>query len=458
MQKVNAHILIIDDDTDVLHTARVVLKSQFSKITTESNPQQINYLLNHNEYDVIVLDMNYTAGVTSGKEGLFWLKEIIAKNPSQQIIMITAYGDIKLAVEAMKIGAADFVVKPWENERLQATVYTAYQHSQAKKELSDLKNKNRDLSKLLKGGHQELIGKSAPMQQVFKMINKVAATEANILILGENGTGKELIAQAIHQNSERNDQPFIKVDLGAIPDSLFESELFGHKKGAFTDAKEDRSGRFAVANGGTLFLDEVGNVPLPMQAKLLTAIQSKTVIPVGSNKPIPVDCRIISATNSNLSQMAAEKDFREDLLYRLNTIEIHIPPLRNRKEDIGPLTEFFLNQYSVKYRKSGLTIKAETLDYLSSYDWPGNIRELQHAVERAVIMTDNDKLQPDDFILSSSGRTVKEKESLNLDDIEKETIEQALNKFNGNVSKAAKELGLGRTTMYRKMEKYGIPH
>lgn len=458
MQKVNAHILIIDDDADVLHTARIVLKPHFSNITTESNPQQINYLISNNSYDVILLDMNYTAGATSGKEGLFWLKEILEKKPEQQVIMITAYGDIKLAVEAMKIGASDFVVKPWENEKLQATVYAASQHSQSKKELNDLKSKQKSLTKLLSGGQQELIGKSSAIQDVFKTIEKVAPTEANILILGENGTGKEMAAQAIHQHSNHKEQPFIKVDLGAIPESLFESELFGHKKGAFTDAREDRAGRFTMADGGTLFLDEIGNLSLPMQAKLLTAIQSKMITPVGSNKAIPVDCRIITATNSNLIKMVEEKEFREDLLYRLNTIEIMLPPLRNRKEDLPLFVAHFINQYTSKYRKNGISISDQALDYLCAYDWPGNIRELQHAIERAVIMTENDILQPDDFILSNSGKSPQKSETLNLDEIEKSTIQQALDKFNGNVSKAAKELGLGRTTMYRKMDKYGIPH
>lgn len=458
MQKVNAHILIIDDDADVLHTARVVLKPQFTNITTESNPQQINYLISNNSYDVILLDMNYSAGATSGKEGLFWLKEILNRNPEQQVIMITAYGDIKLAVEAMKIGASDFVVKPWENEKLQATVYAASQHSQSKKDLNDLKSKQKSLTKLLSGGQQELIGKSSAIQDVFKTIEKVAPTEANILILGENGTGKEMAAQAIHQHSIHCEQPFIKVDLGAIPETLFESELFGHKKGAFTDAREDRAGRFIMADGGTLFLDEIGNLSLPMQAKLLTAIQSRMVTPVGSNKAIPVDCRIITATNSNLTQMMEEKAFREDLLYRLNTIEITLPPLRHRKEDLPLFVSHFINQYASKYRKNGISVSDQALNYLYEYDWPGNIRELQHAIERAVIMTDNDILQPDDFILSGSGRSIHKSETLNLDEIEKTTIEQALNQFNGNVSKAAKELGLGRTTMYRKMDKYGIPH
>lgn len=370
--------------------------------------------------------------------------------------MITAYGDIKLAVEAMKIGAADFVVKPWENERLQATVYAAYQHSQSKKEVRDLKVKQEKFTALLSGGNTEMIGKSPAMREVFKTIEKVAATDANILILGENGTGKELVAQAIHRHSDRKQQPFIKIDLGAIPDSLFESELFGHKKGAFTDAREDRTGRFEVADKGTLFLDEIGNITLPMQSKLLTAIQNKIITPLGSNKAIPVDCRIIAATNSDLSTMVAEKDFREDLLYRINTVEIYLPPLRHRLEDLPALAECFLSQYAKKYRKNGIRFDPSVLPYLATHHWPGNIRELQHAIERAVIMTDNLILQPQDFLLNISNKSAVIANNYNLDEIEKNTIEQALRKFHGNVSKAAKELGLGRTTIYRKMEKYGI--
>ena len=456
MQKSLANILIIDDDHDVLHTARMVLKPHFTHITTESNPEQLNFLIANNDYDVILLDMNYTAGATSGKEGQFWLKEILAKKPEQQVIMITAYGDIKLAVEAMKNGAADFVVKPWENEKLQASVYAAFQHSQSKKELQSLKNKQEKITRMLSGDDVELIGGSQAMKDVFRIIEKVAATDANVLILGENGTGKELVAQAIHQNSERRQKAFIKIDLGAIPESLFESELFGNKKGAFTDAREDRTGRFEVADKGTLFLDEIGNVSPPMQSRLLTAIQNKTITPIGSNKSIPIDCRIVAATNGNLYQMVEEKKFREDLLYRINTVEIQMPPLRERLEDIPLLADHFLKQYGKKYRKE-IKFHRDTIEYLSSYHWPGNIRELQHAIERAVIMADTTELTPSDFLLNLSSGD-RPNNSYKLDEIEKSTIEQALTKFQGNVSKAAKELGLGRTTMYRKMEKYGIHH
>ncbi|ELR72445.1 Two-component system response regulator [Fulvivirga imtechensis AK7] len=456
MKKVPAHILVIDDDPDVLHTARIVLKPHFSNITVESSPEQINYLLNHNHYDVILLDMNYTTGATSGKEGLFWLKNVINKNPGQQVIMMTAYGDIKLAVEAMKIGAADFVVKPWENEKLQATVYAAYNHHQSRQEVELLKSKNSGLTQLLGGEEAEIIGRSEAMRKIFVTIDKVAGTEANILILGDNGTGKEMVARALHNKSPRNDKVFIKVDLGSISENLFESELFGHKKGAFTDAREDRTGRFELADQGTLFLDEIGNLSLPMQAKLLTAIQHKEIVRVGGNESIPVDCRIIAATNSNLNQLVAAGKFREDLLYRINTVEVHLPRLSEREEDIPLLAEHFLQVYSQKYRKNNLTISKKALDFLSSFSWPGNIRELQHAIERAVIMADDSILQPTDFLLNEKVQTSGPPDSVNMDEVEKMTIEKAIVKNKGNISKAAKELGLGRTTIYRKMDKYGI--
>lgn len=447
-------VLIIDDDLDVLHTARVVLKPYFQKIETESNPAQINYLIHNREYGVILLDMNYTAGATSGKEGLYWLKRIMAAKPDQQVVMMTAYGDLKLAVEAMKEGAADFVVKPWENEKFQATILAAYNHSQSKKELSHLRNKQNKMQEIFKEGTDNIIGASETMKNIFNAIEKVAATDANVLLLGENGTGKELLAKALHHQSARAQEVFVKVDLGAISESLFESELFGHKKGAFTDAKEERTGRFALADGGTLFLDEIGNLSLAMQSKLLTALQSKTITPVGGDNPVHVDCRIIAATNENLHERVAAKQFREDLLYRINTVELIVPPLRKRKEDIMPLANYFLNIYNQRYRKN-LSISNAALDYLSSYQWPGNVREMQHAIERAVIMADDDMLEPSDFLLNTP-QTHSKSDSLKLDEVEKQTIEEAIRKYKGNMSKAAKELGLGRTTLYRKIEKYGI--
>ncbi|MEM9855945.1 MAG: sigma-54 dependent transcriptional regulator [Bacteroidota bacterium] len=457
MKKVKGKILVIDDDRDVLHSACMVLKPVFSEVITESNPQQINYLITYNEYDVILLDMNYTAGVTSGKEGLFWLKSIKEREPKQQVVMITAYGDIKLAVEAMKIGAADFVVKPWENEKLQATVLSAYNHSQSKKEVEMLKDEQKSLKELISSQGSDIVGNSEPIRQVFKVIEKVAKTDAHVLILGENGTGKELVAQEIHQKSNRSEGAFIRVDLGSLSESLFESELFGHKKGAFTDAKEDKKGRFELAKGGTLFLDEIGNLPLPQQAKLLTALQNKEIFRLGENEPISIDCRIVAATNNDLHAMVETKEFREDLLYRLNTVELTIPPLRERSSDIALLAGHFLDVFSQKYRKSKMELTDDAVKYLSGYLWPGNVRELQHAVERAVIMSDNHHLGSSDFLLDDKKVNLPPS-TLNLDEMEKVAIEKAIAKNQGNISKAAKELGLGRTTIYRKLDKYGISY
>lgn len=454
MEKLGGNILVIDDDKDVLHSARIVLKPIFKNISTESNPEQISYLISHNNYDVILLDMNYTAGATSGKEGLFWLKRIIDIKPEQQVVMMTAYGDLKLAVEAMKVGAADFIVKPWENEKLQATIQSAFNHSLSKKELTNLKDKQTRITAVLTESDQDIIGNSEEMQEIFSTINKVADTDANVLILGENGTGKELVARAIHRKSSKSKEVFVKVDLGSIAENLFESELFGHKKGAFTDAREDRTGRFALAHGGTLFLDEIGNLSLAMQAKLLTAIQTKSITPVGSDKAIQTDCRIIAATNEKLLDLIAAKKFREDLLYRINTVEITIPPLRERGEDISVLAKHFFTIYNQKYRKN-LVLTEKAIDHLKLHSWPGNIRELQHAIERAVIMADDQELSPQDFILKPEKGT-KPVDTLKLDELERHAIEEAIIKNKGNMSQAAKALGLGRTTLYRKMEKYGI--
>ncbi|UII28135.1 sigma-54 dependent transcriptional regulator [Fulvivirga maritima] len=458
MNRLTANILIIDDDLDVLHSARMALKPIFTQITAESQPQQINYLLNQNVYDVILLDMNYTTGATSGREGLMWLQNIIDKKPTQQVVMITAYGDIKLAVEAMKIGATDFVVKPWDNEKLQATVRAAYQLSQSQREVKQLREKQSGMKALLNQPGVEIIGQSPTMKELFRMTDKVATTDANVIIFGENGTGKELLAQFIHEKSERRENVFVKVDLGTISESLFESEMFGHTKGSFTDARQDKIGRFELAQGGTLFLDEIGNLSLPLQAKLLTAIQHKTITRVGSTTPISIDCRIISATNNNLFEMVEKGEFREDLLYRLNTVELMVPALAKRPEDIPLLADHFIQIFANKYRKGAMKLSRKSYDLLSKHLWPGNIRELQHAMERAVIMSDESTLQPHHFLLQSSKPKVSPSNSVNLNEIEKETIEIAIAKHQGNISKAAKELGLGRTTIYRKMDKYGIKY
>jgi two-component system, NtrC family, response regulator HydG len=456
MTKLPARILVVDDDTDILMTARVVLKQHFESVETERNPQQLNYLIQHNRYDVIVLDMNYAAGKTTGKEGLAWMKQILSIHPDQRIILITAYGDIALAVEAMKEGASDFVVKPWDNDKLVATVKAAFDYSRARKELDQLKDKQKHISKIIHAPDTELLGKSQAMQDVLTQAEKVAATDANVLILGENGTGKELLARLVHQKSMRSSQPFIKVDVGSIPANLFESELFGHKKGAFTDAREDRLGRMELANGGTLFLDEIGNVPLPLQSKLLSVLQNREVIPLGSNKAVQLDIRLICATNLNLAAAVQEGNFREDLLYRIRTVEITLPPLRARAEDIPLLATHFAKLYVNKYRKEQKQITDDGLRYLQKYSWPGNVRELQHAIERAVIMTDGPNLTKNDFALSSAKASKSEVEDYKLDEMERKAIIAAIERHRGNMSQVAKELGLGRTTLYRKMEKYGI--
>ncbi|MEM9981828.1 MAG: sigma-54 dependent transcriptional regulator, partial [Bacteroidota bacterium] len=426
-------------------------------VRTEVNPTFIPELLAKEPYDVIVLDMNFSMGATSGQEGLHWLKEISKIDATLPVILNTAYGDIKLAVEAMKEGAIDFVVKPWENEKFLATVMTAYKLRRSSQQVANLKSTQQILSKDLDQQFSDIISQSAAMEQVFNTIRKVAQTDANVLILGENGTGKELIARAIHRQSLRHDQTFIKVDLGAISETLFESELFGHTKGSFTDAKEDRAGRFEAAHEGTLFLDEIGNLSLPLQAKLLTALQNRQITRLGSNKAIPIDIRLICATNMPLYEMIEESQFRQDLLYRVNTVEIRLPALRERTEDIALLAEHYLQVYAKKYQKEGLKITKETLKKLESYHWPGNIRELQHAIERAVILSEGYALQPDDFVLTTPvSKNEKSHETLNMEEIEKKTIEEAIRKHEGNLSHAAKALGMGRTTLYRKMKKYGL--
>jgi two-component system response regulator HydG len=454
----DAHILVIDDDVDVLHTARIVLKPHFAKVVVESNPQQINFLLSNQQFDVVLLDMNFTTGATSGQDGLTWLQKIREIKPDQQVVMMTAYGDIKLAVEAMKRGAADFIVKPWENEKFLATIQLAYEHGKSKEEIKTLKAQQSSIHQMLIASDDIVEGESEAMKQVLKQVQKVAGTDANVLILGENGTGKEEIAKLLHKNSLRNKGPFIKVDLGAITETLFESELFGHVKGAFTDAKEDRHGRFILSDGGTLFLDEIGNLSLTMQAKLLSILQNKEVTPVGGSKPAKVNNRVIAATNCDIQKGIVDKTFREDLLYRLNTVTIVLPPLRERVEDLPALANHFLKSFNTKYGKYA-SFEAGVIDELKGYRWPGNIRELMHAIERAVIMSDADSLAMQDFLINQNNLTSNPLvDTVNLDDIERNTIERALKKFEGNISKAAKELGLGRTTIYRKMDKYGIKY
>jgi two-component system response regulator HydG len=451
------NILIIDDDRDILLTARIALKKQFGHILTETDPRKIIPLIRDKSFDVILLDMNFSTGATSGKEGLRWLREIRKVLPGTHVVMMTAYGDIDLAVKAMQEGASDFIVKPWDNQKLLATVINAWRLQQSNREIMELRRKQELLYKDADQEFSEIIGRSPRMKAVLDTVNKVAVTDANVLILGENGTGKELVARALHRASGRRGEIFIPVDLGAIPENLFESELFGHVKGAFTDAREDRSGRFEIASGGTLFLDEIGNLTLPLQAKLLSAIQNRTVTRVGSNRAIPVDIRLLSATNMPIHDMVQEKTFREDLLYRINTVEIRIPPLRERKEDIPLLTDHFAGLYFRKYHKDPVRIDPEAYRRLLEYPWPGNIRELQHVVERAIILSDRGTLGPSDFPVSRSpGKFVPQKTGFRMEEVERDTILRALEKHGYNISRTAGELGMARTTLYRKMTRYGI--
>lgn len=447
---------MIDDDEDVLLAAKMLLKKQGHHIIIEKNPKKIPFLLNNDTYDVILLDMNFSKDITSGKEGFYWLEQILTHDPSSVVIMITAFGDVEMAVRALKAGATDFILKPWQNEKLIATISTAIRLKQSYNQVDKLKRAKEMLEEQIQRPFGEIIGNSSAIKDVFSLIDKVAKTDANVLILGENGTGKELIARAIHQRSLRSNNSFVSVDMGAITETLFESELFGHKKGAFTDAREDRPGRFELANGGTLFLDEIGNLSLSLQSKLLSALQSRQVTRVGSNQSVAVDIRLICATNMPLAKMVQEGTFRQDLLYRINTVEIHVPPLCDRVEDIPLLAQHYLDTYAKKYHKPVKQITAEALDKLKRYAWPGNIRELQHAIERGVIMTDSEALQESDFLLSRTLSTTTPNNTLNLDEVEKSAIVRALQMHNGNISKAADELGLTRASLYRRMEKYGL--
>jgi DNA-binding NtrC family response regulator len=449
-------ILMIDDDEDVLLAAKMLLKKQHHHVIIEKNPKKIPFLLNNDTYDVILLDMNFSKDITSGKEGFFWLDEIIKHDPTSVVILITAFGDVEMAVRALKQGATDFILKPWQNEKLIATIATAIRLKQSYNEVDKLKKAKEMLEEQISKPFAEIIGKSQAIQEVFNLTDKVAKTDANVLILGENGTGKELIARAIHHRSLRKDNSFVSVDMGAITETLFESELFGHKKGAFTDAREDRPGRFELANGGTLFLDEIGNLTLSLQGKLLSALQSRQVTRVGSNQSLPVDIRLICATNMPLHKMVQEGTFRQDLLYRINTVEVRVPSLYERVEDIPLLAQHYLNHYAKKYHKSVTQLTSEAMDRLKRYAWPGNIRELQHAIERAVIMTDSSTLQESDFLLSRSLSSGPANNTLNLDEVERSAIAKALQMHNGNISKAADELGLTRASLYRRMEKYGL--
>lgn len=451
---IDAKVLVIDDNKSVLSALEILLQFEYKHVGTLFNPNQISSFPKLDEVDIILLDMNFSAGVNTGNEGLFWLKEIKKKAPHTSVIMMTAYGAVDLAVRALKEGAADFVLKPWNNERLLTTVKSAYELRQSKQEIQQLKKKESHLKQVINDDKKTIMGNSTALKNVLNLVRKVAKTDVNVLITGENGTGKELIARELHRLSPRKDEVFINVDMGSIAENLFESELFGHAKGSFTDAKEDRAGKFEAAHQGSLFLDEIGNLSLQTQSKLLSAIQNKSVVRVGSNKSINVDIRLICATNCNLQQMVNDGLFREDLLYRINTIHIEVPPLREREGDILELAEYFLKRFSSKYDKVGLRINQSAQEKLTSYPWPGNIRELQHTMERAIILSEDQILTPGDFLLSSSNTS----ESLvdypkTLDEMELQMIDSALKQHNGNYSAAAEQLGITRQTLYNKVKK-----
>ncbi|NAS11608.1 sigma-54-dependent transcriptional regulator [Poritiphilus flavus] len=450
---VNARILVVDDNKSVLSALEILLQFEFSQVETLSNPNQLSSYPQLNEVDLVLLDMNFSAGVNTGNEGLFWLKEIRKKTPNTSVIMMTAYGAVDLAVEALKEGAADFILKPWNNDKLMATVKSAFQLRQSKKEISRLKKKHSGLKQLINEDRNYIIGNSRAILNVLNLVRKVGKTDVNVLITGENGTGKELIARELHRTSKRKNEVFIGVDMGSISENLLESELFGHMKGAFTDAKENRMGKFEAANEGSLFLDEMGNLSLQAQSKLLSAIQNKAVVRVGSNQAVPVDIRLICATNCNLEKMVSEGLFREDLLYRINTIHIEVPPLRERGEDILLLADFFLKRFTQKYDKAGLRINQAAQEKLMQYNWPGNIRELQHTMERAVILNEGNVLKPTDFILQAKIGALPDTSPKTLDEMEQQMISHALEQHDGNYSAAAEQLGITRQTLYNKMRK-----
>jgi DNA-binding NtrC family response regulator len=452
VKRKKGRILIIDDNEEILWSLNQLLKNDFEKIFTLKNPNQIRALLQKERIDVMMLDMNFSAGVNTGNEGFFWFKEIKKEEPNIVILFITAYGDVDIAVRAMKEGADDFITKPWDSDKLITSLHNFVNLSQSRNKVDQLKATQIAFQQI----YTSIIGESNAIKKVNEIIQKIAKTDATVLIQGENGTGKALLAYEIHKQSDRSNEPFVHIDLGAINENLFESELFGHEKGSFTDAKEDRMGRFEAASDGTLFLDEIGNLSLPLQQKLLSVIQTKTVSRVGSNKIIPVNVRLICATNRNLDNMVQEGLFREDLYYRINTIIVESPPLRDREKDIELLADSFLYELTDKYKKSGLSFSSAAVKKIREHNWPGNVRELRHAIERAVLLCSSDIIQPEDLFpagIAIKKETIKSKK---LEDIEKEAIVNAINNQKGNMTKAAMELGISRSTLYLKIEKYGL--
>ncbi len=453
-----SHILILDDDIDVLNAARLLLKQHVDNVDFERNPKYLPEKIRSNRYDALLLDMNYTEDFSSGEEGFRLLAQVQELDPALSVILITAYGDVEKAVNAVKQGASDFVLKPWQNEKLVATVSNAINLTKSRRKVERLQLQQQEISEQNGSRYPRMIGESEAMKEVFTTIDKVAGTEANVLILGENGTGKELVARALHKQSKRSNEIFLSVDMGTIPENLFESELFGFMPGAFTDAQKEKAGRIEIASGGTLFLDEIGNLPLPMQSKLLSVLETRKVSRLGSTRVTDIDIRLISATNMPVHEMSESNEFRQDLLYRINTIEITLPPLRARKEDIPLLARHYLKQYAARYKNQVKEISKEGEKKLVNYHWPGNIRELQHAVERAVIMADSETLNAGDFLLHSKSGTSDEPnfEQYSLVELEKIAVGKALKRNAGNISKAADDLGLTRASLYRRMEKYDL--
>ena len=448
-------LLIVDDNKSILSALEILLNDDFAEIKTIANPNQLPALIETGTYDLILLDMNFSAGVNTGNEGLYWLTRIQELRSDMETVLFTAYGDVELAVKALKKGAADFVLKPWDNEKLRATLLNVYKLQQSKKEIKKLKQKESALKSEINRDNHFIIAQSPQMLEILNLIRKVAKTDANVLITGDNGTGKELIARELHRHSKRAEEIMVSVDMGAISETLFESELFGHKKGAFTDARENRTGKIENASGGTLFLDEIGNLPLHLQPKLLSVLQNRTVTPIGSNHSVPVDIRLVCATNRNLQQMADEGTFREDLLYRINTIQIEIPPLRERKKDIIAITDYFLKIYCSKYRKNCTKINNQGLQKLTEYHWPGNVRELQHAIEKAVILSDKNELDADDFFFNPNLDSTINFEGT-IEEMERKMILKVLQKSGSNLSAASQLLGITRQTLYNKMKKYNL--
>ena len=443
-------ILIVDDNKSVLASLELLLENEFSKVLTAANPNQITALLTTASVDIVILDMNFSAGINNGNEGLFWLKRIHEIRPALPVVMLTAYGDVELAVKALKNGATDFLLKPWDNRTLIEKIKEA--HANRKKAAPKPDRKPADGDKANKP--EMLIGRSPAMLQLMKVVTKVAKTDANILITGENGTGKEMLAREIHRLSARSNRQMLSIDMGAISESLFESELFGHERGAFTDAYESRAGKFEAASGSSLFMDEIGNLPLALQAKLLTVLQSRNVTRIGSNKVIPVDIRLISATNKNIPEMVKQGLFREDLFYRINTIHLEIPPLRERGDDILLFIDAFLHRFAAKYQRPDIRMHEQTIEKLRSYHWAGNIRELQHAIEKAVILCEGNVIRPKDILVKQTWKPSAGSIVPNLEEVERQAIETAILQNNGNLTAAAEQLGISRQTLYNKLKRF----